>query len=78
MRNMFQSQNTIENDVVINLVAGSVLKKRRMLLGLSQNTLGNIVGISKQEVMKCENDKLVSVQDRKLPVLNLILSLFAM
>lgn len=75
---MVQLQNAIDDSITINLVAGSLLKKRRILLGLSQKTLGQIVGMSKQEIVQYEQDKLVILTQRKFPLLQSIASLFVM
>lgn len=75
---MLQVQNTIENSVVINLVAGSVLKKRRALLGISEKTLGQIVGASKQDIIKYENNELDMKRNNRIFTLHSVISLFAM
>lgn len=55
---MLHCNNIMEDQYSLNLVAGSVLKKRRILLGLSQNALAKIVGVESSDIKRYENTTL--------------------
>lgn len=73
---MFQFGNTTENHYPINLVSGDLLKKRRVLLGMSQNTLAKIIGVSSSDIKIYENEKARESDSYSSPLLHSIMNFF--
>jgi ribosome-binding protein aMBF1 (putative translation factor) len=73
---MFQFKNTKEDHYPINRVSGEMLKKRRVLLGLSQNTLAKIIGVHNSDIKRYENETTIDNQSYNAPLLHSIMSFF--
>lgn len=73
---MFQFKNATEDHYPINRVSGETLKKRRVLFGLSQNTLAQIIGVHNSDIKRYENETTLDNQPYNAPLLHSIMSFF--
>jgi transcriptional regulator with XRE-family HTH domain len=73
---MLQFKNTTEEICPINMIDGNILKKRRILLGMSQNTLATIIGVHNSDIKRYENKTTLDNQSYNTPLLHSIMNFF--